>query len=56
MFLEYGIQGAECDYRNYSDDKLNYNQLTLQTMRNISKQEKIELFASAGSDSHNGLS
>lgn len=56
MFLEYNIQGAECDYRNYSDDKLNYNQITLQTMRNISKQEKIQLFASAGSDSHNGFS
>ncbi|MCL5090944.1 MAG: PHP domain-containing protein [Patescibacteria group bacterium] len=52
MVTEYHIGGVEIDYRNYRDQKLNYNLLAEQTLKKLSHNSPHPLLATAGSDTH----
>jgi predicted metal-dependent phosphoesterase TrpH len=52
-FLNYQLDGVECQYRNYKDQPFDYNKIAYESLKNMTNNKKVII--TAGSDSHKGF-
>ncbi len=53
--IKYNLDGAECFYENYENNTEDFNSLTIQVLKKLSKKLEKTLYGTGGTDSHGSL-